>query len=61
LKIIVELIFINLTFEMYQTNEITMGLQFEWEGSGGGNSIPQVPFITIAIQSRYQIMNISAN
>ena len=41
---------------MYQTNEITMGLQFEWEGSGGGNFIPQVPFITIAIQSRYQII-----
>ena len=41
---------------MYQTNEITMGLQFEWEGSGGGNFIPQVPFITI-IYMEYSIMN----
>ena len=32
---------------MYQTNEITIGLKFEWEGSGGGDFISQVPFITI--------------
>ena len=41
---------------MYQTNEITMGLKFEWEGSGGGDFIPQVPFITI-IYMAYSIKN----
>ena len=41
---------------MYQAIKITIVSKFEWEGSGGGDFIPQVPFITI-IYMEYSIMN----